>query len=897
MSVAITPFTEAAVRIAESALNIPGGVFSITGVGEDVLTALGSAKRAISDMLGVDITTTLPVATNDDNFSGGTASSQLYGLKLAAFSELAKQLGINGEADQLADVDAVLLGFVPALQVQQDPESGAVQLIQDVAYLGFQQQLTQALAVVSELAAANNLDISPPIAPTINGMSVEGDISVITGTASLAEGESLQVVVNGVVYALQSGLVFDGSAWALTVPRTNAAMVRATAIDGSGNRSGAEKALGFGIVEQDGIIDFFGDVEGEVSVHFDEAGLAVFSRGGLEALHRVAELTSGPKTIAGAVDLLIDITGITTAGDDTVKVKAPWATGLRFIGSGGVGIDEIVVYVVNRTPGLEDLVEVKVDTIGLTNVQVLTFLFEKETEGLLDRLVLGEGSSISNFDFIQVFNGELQPGVGVQLPDNVIIQSGFVPTLAQFKAASSYLSLTDSGRLTFNLANAAEVEELRDFLNDPSASKPRLIGIGDVRIIVGGAPAVALSDYDASLAAAVEQISFPGIIGLTARIKQEILDRGAGDDLNAAEIAAVAAELLTLTQTVTLLQGTVGQNASAMATLIGSPSSPAVGEEGEEGYVAAVPATGVFVQVEALIAALAGRLTSEVSRLEGVIAAVDAENAAEIAAVAAELLTLTQTVTLLQGTVGQNASAMATLIGSPSSPAVGEEGEEGYVAAVPATGVFVQVEALIAALAGRLTSEVSRLEGVIAAVDAENVAEIAAVAAELLTLTQTVTLLQGTVGQNASAMATLIGSPSSPAVGEEGEEGYVAAVPATGVFVQVEALIAALAGRLTSEVSRLEGVIAAVDAENAAEIAAVAAELLTLTQTVTLLQGTVGQNASAMATLIGSPSSPAVGEEGEEGYVAAVPATGVFVQVEALIAALAGKRPNGDVYP
>lgn len=213
----------------------------------------------------------------------------------------------------------------------------------------------------------------------------------------------------------------------------------------------------------------------------------------------------------------------------------------------------------------------------------------------------------------------------------------------------------------------------------------------------------------------------------------------------------------------------------------------------------AQPATGLYAAQAALqdaIGLLAATLTSEVTRLEGLISEGDLANAQVIAGVASDLATLQGVVTALAGTVADNASAAAQA-----------------VAAVQAN-----LGTAISSLYLYVDQRASELSAALALAGEGLGEDIAAMAADLAALSQTVTTLQGTVADNASAAAQALAAAQST----------------------LQGAIDTLAATVTSEVERLEGVIASGDLDNANAIAGVAGDLAALTQTVATLQTLTG---------------------------------------------------------
>jgi hypothetical protein len=102
----------------------------------------------------------------------------------------------------------------------------------------------------SELSTQKSLviDTDAPDAPTVDPLLTNVTTPVITGTASVGDGETLSVTVNGTTYLVGAHLVLDGTNWTLTLPGDAALPegeypVVATVSDAAGNDSSGSAAL------------------------------------------------------------------------------------------------------------------------------------------------------------------------------------------------------------------------------------------------------------------------------------------------------------------------------------------------------------------------------------------------------------------------------------------------------------------------------------------------------------------------------------------------------------------------------------------------------------------------------------------------------------------------------
>ena len=91
-------------------------------------------------------------------------------------------------------------------------------------------------------ASELTVDTNPPVVPTVESQITNNTTPVISGTATLAPGETLTVTIDGVTYTAGDGNLIDNGdgTWDLTLPTTLADStypVTVTVIDAAGNSS------------------------------------------------------------------------------------------------------------------------------------------------------------------------------------------------------------------------------------------------------------------------------------------------------------------------------------------------------------------------------------------------------------------------------------------------------------------------------------------------------------------------------------------------------------------------------------------------------------------------------------------------------------------------------------
>ncbi len=255
-TIIITPFTEAAIRLAESAsgktLNPADSGFKL---GNLPAATINSAQDLISSAIGVDIRDVHPVTPEETGFSAASDQSQLYGLKLAGFSQLATTT-TNAKPGE-GDVDATLRGLFDALnnavkdKATNGPDGQIVLPEGDKdKLLDIEIKLTKPLQDYidnNNLAAQlGHVDVTPPAAPTVNSLYTSDTTPVISGTVTLEAGETLTVVIHGVPYTKANGLVIhDDGTWTLQLPDAAALVdgryeVRAYVSDAAGHATADE---------------------------------------------------------------------------------------------------------------------------------------------------------------------------------------------------------------------------------------------------------------------------------------------------------------------------------------------------------------------------------------------------------------------------------------------------------------------------------------------------------------------------------------------------------------------------------------------------------------------------------------------------------------------------------
>ena len=109
--------------------------------------------------------------------------------------------------------------------------------------------------VSSDLSSGElTIDTLAPIEPTVIPLSSNSTTPTLSGTATLAVGETLTVVIGSITYTVGDGyLVFDGSIWTLSIPAPNALLesvhnITVTVTDSAGNAT-TETSVGELVVD------------------------------------------------------------------------------------------------------------------------------------------------------------------------------------------------------------------------------------------------------------------------------------------------------------------------------------------------------------------------------------------------------------------------------------------------------------------------------------------------------------------------------------------------------------------------------------------------------------------------------------------------------------------------
>lgn len=280
------------------------------------------------------------------------------------------------------------------------------------------------------------------------------------------------------------------------------------------------------------------------------------------------------------------------------------------------------------------------------------------------------------------------------------------------------------------------------------------------------------------------------LAGIMALVNQLTVDYQAMD----AEISDSVAEL----------RQDVIDNMNSVYQLIGAPSQPAV-MDGEEVIQEAVPATGVYVQVEQLIHQATLPIYNQIVNMGNAIA----ENGVAISSIVNDA----------KGTYGQEGYEAPT-----TNSIAGLKAALAALYTVVSDNDSVQTQALadaeaalneaIQTVATNLTAAVAELEGADAAiisdavVDAEGNVTTPATTNSIAGLKAALAALETIVDENDADIMAIIGAPSQPAVGEVDTEGYVAPVAATGLYATIDNAIATAVASLTE---RMDGIDTAIE--------------------------------------------------------------------------------------
>ncbi|XGA80953.1 hypothetical protein OR573_04685 [Halomonas sp. CH40] len=549
--------------------------------------------------------------------------------------------------------------------------------------------------------------------------------------------------------------------------------------------------------EDDGVVTFSGTATGPISIDFtgsardgdgdgeNELDGATLSRGGANqnVEFRITDFTTNRSTGDG----------------DTVKslrIRADDGAEINF--SGQPDSVEAVVFDINDVQeGKADRKNLTLNTTGMGDkVQQIIFSFEDN----LDFVVISEKSDLSNFNTIEVQKGTADLR-SVRVADDVeyVVNSEVVLTYNQFVTATGLVSSTGLGRLTLEVDNQAQLEELVTLLSDKI-----IIGFGDnepgeaQNITIEAAEGADIEQQAIDdVIAAIREASFPSVTKLTGQLRdlEETVSEIRGDESNLAAgtplgtlvslsngLAALSSQLDTLT----------GDGEGSVSGQIAS----AIGQRSTESSAA----TGLWADIEALNSTLVSRLEAQIDALDDDLQAQIDGNDSDITGNATDLGELQNALSALEGLVGDNATAAAENLASAQNT----------------------LQGAIDTLAEQLNTSVSNLQGQIDGNDSD----IAGNAAELGDLQNALSALESVVGENATAAAESLASAQNT----------------------LQSAIDTLAEQLNTSVSNLQGQIDG----NDSDIAGNAAELGELQNALSALESVVGENATAAAESLAS---------------------------------------------
>nr|MDJ0713195.1 Ig-like domain-containing protein [Prochloraceae cyanobacterium] len=258
------------------------------------------------------------------------------------------------------------------------------------------------------------IDTTAPIVPTINSLDTNDTTPTLTGTATVAPGETLSVTVNGITYTVGDGnLSLTGNNWSLTIPATNALAdntydITATVTDAAGN----------------GISD---TTTGELIVDTTPPAAPTIN---------ILNTNSGTPTITGTATLVpgdiltVTVNGVTyTAGDGNLTVEGDGTWSLKIPPANALPADNYdVVVTVTDEAG---------NATSETSNGELTI--ETTPPTLVSSIPADNAADVAvNDNIVLTFSENIQPGTG-----NIVIKNANGTVAETFDVATST-------QLTFN---------------------------------------------------------------------------------------------------------------------------------------------------------------------------------------------------------------------------------------------------------------------------------------------------------------------------------------------------------------------------------------------------------------------------------------------------------------
>ena len=148
------------------------------------------------------------------------------------------KVSVNGREYSLGGGRLVLVGNAWELEIP------ATHQLHEGSY-GVVASVSNAFEVVQGMGMLT-IDLTPPATPTVNPLTTSDATPTITGTATLAAGDILTVVVNAVEYSVGPNLTVSGSNWSLTISSglgDGTYPVRAVVTDAAGNTADDQEDL------------------------------------------------------------------------------------------------------------------------------------------------------------------------------------------------------------------------------------------------------------------------------------------------------------------------------------------------------------------------------------------------------------------------------------------------------------------------------------------------------------------------------------------------------------------------------------------------------------------------------------------------------------------------------
>ncbi|MDG2274193.1 MAG: hypothetical protein P8L39_18010, partial [Halioglobus sp.] len=284
-----------------------------------------------------------------------------------------------------------------------------------------------------------------------------------SSTVNLTDADAVKAVVEAAIAAnptAMSGVDQDA------VASESSAQASVVASASSIDDVAAVQSATFIVSESGGTVSFSGTATGAITMFLNSSGGATFSRAGVDGKNGdtstaslVTVSSAATKTIAGAIDLSVVVSGSATAGDDEFVIDAPLATSISISGSTGTGADTLSIKLDDVVSGSADVRTVSVDTSNLSVSSSDSIVFD--FDGAEDIVILSSTSDIAQFSTIEISKGTADlRSVTVKDGVDLIVNSGVILSQAQFGALDSLVSASGKGEVTIGLGSGETLTTL-----------------------------------------------------------------------------------------------------------------------------------------------------------------------------------------------------------------------------------------------------------------------------------------------------------------------------------------------------------------------------------------------------------------------------------------------------